>query len=110
MRSARGNVMPIVSSHMFYCLLVAENLFSVGHAHVLHRKLLVACFEKKCTPRLCVNQGLATFIGTCERRETQAEREVLLSGGALELQSEVPGLRHLVRNTRFSSDVPLAAS
>ena len=37
-----------------------------------------------------MNHGLATFIGTCGRRETQAEREVLLSGGALELQSEVP--------------------
>ena len=26
------------------------------------------------------------------------------------LQSDVPRLRHLVRNTRFSSDIPLAAS
>ena len=100
-----------------YCLVSYVLLFTSGRKFVfswpcacLHRKLLVACFEKKCTPRLCVNHGLARFIGTCGRRETQAEREVLLSGGALELQSEVPWLRHLVRNTRFSSDVPLAAS
>ena len=100
-----------------YCLVSYVLLFTSGRKFVfswpcacLHRKLLVACFEKKCPPRLCVNHGLATFIGTCGRRETQAEREVLLSGGALELQSEVPWVRHLVRNTRFSSDVPLAAS
>ena len=100
-----------------YCLVSYVLLFTSGRKPVfswpcacLYRKLLVACFEKKCTPRLCVNHGLATFMGTCGRRETQAEREVLLSWGALELQSEVPWLRHLVRNTRFSSDVPLAAS
>ena len=75
-----------------YCLVSYVLLFTSGRKPVftcpcacLHRKLLVSCFEKKCTPRLCVNHGLATFIGTCGRRETQAERKVLLSGGALEL-------------------------
>lgn len=58
-----------------------------------------------------MNHGLASFIGTCGRRETQAEREVLLSGGALEFAigsslTSTPRSEHPILFRRSTSRIP----